>query len=202
MSGLIERIGGVTASPDEKLRVLDIEGEETDDVLDALATETRRSVFRTLFDSPATSSEIAERVDTSVQNVHYHLETLETAGLIEAIDTRYSEKGNEMTVYAPATDPLVFVGDREMQPRVQQSLTDVVGGIGVLALAAVLVQWGAERIAKPAIRAGSAGPASPDATLGEPGTLSWLVFDVVEPGVLFFFGCLAVAALVAVLLDR
>ncbi|WP_123535141.1 ArsR/SmtB family transcription factor [Halosimplex salinum] len=202
MSGLIGRIQDRSATSDEALRVLDVEGEETDDVLDALATDTRRAVYRSLFEEPRTASEIAERIDSSVQNVHYHLSNLESAGLVEEIDTRYSEKGNEMTVYGPASDPLVIVGNSEMRPRVHRTLTDVVGGIGLLSVAAVFVQWGAERIARPAVGGNGAGPASPNATLGEPGSLGWLVFDVIEPGVLFFFACLALAAVVALALDR
>jgi len=201
MSGFIDRIQDRSATTDEQLRVLDVEGEETDDVLDALATDTRRAVYRALFERPRTASEVAEHIDSSVQNVHYHLTTLEDAGLVESVDTRYSEKGNEMTVYGPASDPLVIVGDGEVRPRVERTLTDVVGGIGLLGVAAIFVQFGAERLARPSV-GGAAGPASANATAGEPGSLTWLVFDVVEPGVLFFFGCLALAALLAVAFDR
>jgi len=204
MSGLIERVQDRTASGDEQLRVLDVEGEETDDVLDALGPETRREVYRTLFESPATPSELADRVDTSVQNLHYHLATLEEAGLVAAVDTRYSEKGNEMTVYAPATDPLVLVGDRDIRPQVQRSLSDVVGGLGILAAASLLVQLGVERLASPAIgRTDAVGPASPaaDATTARE-TVAWFVFDLAEPGVVFFCGCLVVVAVAALAMDR
>ncbi|UPV75826.1 helix-turn-helix domain-containing protein [Halorussus limi] len=204
MSGLIERLQDRTASGDEQLRVLDVDGAETDDVLDALGPDTRREVYRALFESPGTTSEIAERVDTSVQNLHYHLSTLEEAGLIAPVDTRYSEKGNEMTVYAPATDPLVLVGDRDIRPQVERSLTDVVGGLGILAVASLLVQWGTERLASPAIGRGNVvGPASPS---GGPSTireaLAWFAFDLAEPGVVFFCGCLVVVTVAALAMDR
>lgn len=204
MSGLIERLQDRTASGDEQLRVLDVEGEETDDVLDALGPDTRREVYRTLFESPGTPSELAERVDTSVQNLHYHLSTLEEAGLIAQVDTRYSEKGNEMTVYAPATDPLVLVGDGDIRPQVRHSLAEVVGGLGILAAASLLVQRGVERLASPAIGRGTVvGPASPTAdptTARE--TVAWFVFDLAEPGVVFFVGCLLVVAVGALVMDR
>lgn len=202
MSGLIDSIQDRTATTDEELRVLDVEGEEADAVLDSLATDTRRSLYRALFDKPRTASELADCLDTSVQNVHYHVSNLEDAGLVEGVDTCYSEKGNEMTVYGPASDPLVILGNEEMRPRVQQTLTDVVGGIGLLAVAALLVQFGAERLARPTVGDVSAGPASPNATLGDPGSLAWYVFDVFEPGVLFFFACLAIGSLVALALER
>ncbi|WP_276299440.1 ArsR/SmtB family transcription factor [Halorussus lipolyticus] len=204
MSGLIERLQDGTASGDEELRVLNVAGDETDDVLDALGPEMRRDVYRTLFESPGTPSEIAERLDTSVQNLNYHLSTLEDAGLIAPVDTRYSEKGNEMTVYAPATDPLVLVGDRDIRPQVRRSLADVVGGLGILTAASVLVQLGVERLASPAVGRGNVvGPASPTADPTTPGkALAWFVFDLAEPGVVFFCGCLVVVALAAFVMDR
>jgi DNA-binding transcriptional ArsR family regulator len=196
MSGIVDKLQGPTAAPDEQLRVLDVEGEETDDVLDALSSDTSRALFRELFEEPAPPSEIADRVDTSVQNVNYHLTNLQEAGLVEAVDTRYSEKGNEMTVYGPATDPLVFVGNRDLRPRVQRSLADVVAGLGILGVAGLFVQWGAERLFGAGSGAATAvGPASATGSpSGTTDTLAWLVFQVFEPGLLFFVGALLFVA--------
>ncbi|WP_423999597.1 ArsR/SmtB family transcription factor [Haloarcula salina] len=202
MSGLIESLQDRSATADEDPRVLDVAETETDAVLDALASDTGRSLFRTLFDQPGTASEIAERCDTSVQNAHYHLSNLESADLVEPIDTIYSEKGNEMTVYGPANDPIVLVGDRDLGPRVRQSLTDALAGLGLLGVASLFVQWGAERLAASARGTSVLAPASPNAGPVRPtGTLAHLVFEVVEPGVLFFCGCLAILGLVALATD-
>ncbi|NLV11557.1 helix-turn-helix domain-containing protein [Halomicrobium mukohataei] len=202
MSGLIDRIQDRATTTSQRARVLEMTEGDADEVLDALASDTGRATFQALFEEPRTPSEIADRVDTSVQNVHYHLSNLEDAELVEPVDTIYSEKGNEMTVYGPASDPLVFVGDDARTPAVRQSVTDVVGGIGVLAAASLFVQWGAERLMRRSVRPPSAvGPASPDTTVAPPdGSIAWVVFEVVEPGVLFFFGALLVAtvALLAV----
>ncbi|WP_276271126.1 ArsR/SmtB family transcription factor [Haloarcula litorea] len=203
MSGLIDRLQERTASPDERPRVLDVDEQDTDEVLDALASDTGRELYRALFDQPGTASEIADRCDTSVQNVHYHVSNLEAAGLIEPIDTVYSEKGNEMTVYGPASDPLVFVGNHDLRPRVQQSISDVVAGLGILGVASLLVQWGAEQLARPALDSGALGPASPTAPAADPtGTLAWFVFEVAEPGLLFFCGCLLVLGVAATVAGR
>jgi len=204
MSGLIDSIQDRTATSNEHARVLEMADADAAEVLNALSSDTARATFRTLFDEPGTPSEIADSVDTSVQNVHYHLTNLQDADLVEPIDTIYSEKGNEMTVYGPASDPLVFVGDERRTPAVQQSLTEVVGGLGVLGLASLFVQFGAERLMQRASRAPDVvGPASPDATVTPPrGTVAWVVFEVVEPGVLFFLGCLVVVGAVALLRAR
>jgi DNA-binding transcriptional ArsR family regulator len=132
MSGLIEQIQDRTGTADERPRVLDVDDDDTDEVLDALSSDTGRALYRTLFDEPGTASEVANRCGTSVQNAHYHLSNLQTAGLIEPIETVYSEKGNEMTVYGPATDPLVLVGNRDLRSGIERSLTDVLAGLGLL----------------------------------------------------------------------
>ncbi|WP_267643582.1 ArsR/SmtB family transcription factor [Haloarchaeobius amylolyticus] len=203
MSGLIDRIQDRTATADERMRVLGMAEADTDEVLDALSSETGRTTFRTLFDEPGTASELADRLDTSVQNVHYHLTNLQDADLVEPIDTIYSEKGNEMTVYGPANDPLVFVGDDDRRSVVETSLTQVVGGLGLLAAGSLLVQWGAERLVREGTAGGAtggpAGPAGEAApSLFADGSLGYLVFEVFEPGLLFFASCLIVAAVVAV----
>jgi len=197
MASLIERLQGEPAPSEERPLVLDVVGDETDDVLDALAADTRRRVYRELFEAPGTASELADRMDTSVQNAHYHLSELEAAGLVEAVDTRYSPKGNEMDVYGPASDPIVLVGSDDAAAAVERSLSQVVGGVGLLAAAALCVQVGVERLARGARRAADgAAPASSTNGVAPDGTLANLVLDVLEPGVVFFFGTLLVVAAV------
>ena len=195
MSGLIDRLQPQTATPNERPRVIDVHSVETAEVMDALSSETRRAILDALFEEPTTPSELAAALDTSVQNAHYHLSALREAGLVESVGTRYSEKGKEMSVYAPANDPIVVVGDRSRRDRVRRSIHDLMAGLGVLALASLFVQWGAEHLLRTPDVGGAVEPAAwqPGAGAGE--TVGWLVFDVVEPGVLFFFGCLLVVVL-------
>src|SRR6056297_1374896 len=92
-------------------KVVGVDSEDADDLLAALQSETARDLLAALYDEPATPSALAEEVDTSIQNVRYHLEKLTDADLVEVADTVYSEKGREMNVYAPAAKPLVvFAG--------------------------------------------------------------------------------------------
>jgi predicted transcriptional regulator len=46
-----------------------------------------------------------------VQNVSYHVEKMETAGLITSVDTWYSSRGREMDVFAATSQPLVLVSE-------------------------------------------------------------------------------------------
>lgn len=80
-----------------------LENDEATAVLETLATEKARNILSSLATQPATTSELADWVDTSLQNAQYHLTNLHEAGLIDEVGTWYSAKGNEMTVYAPTS---------------------------------------------------------------------------------------------------
>jgi DNA-binding transcriptional ArsR family regulator len=137
---------------DKDPRVVGIDSDEVDDLLSAISSGTARSILATLHDEPGTPSEVANAADTSIQNAQYHLGNLEDAGLIEPAGTAYSEKGREMTVYAPADRALVVVaGQEEETTGLQTALTQLLGGLGVVGLGSVLVDRLARRGAGPAV---------------------------------------------------
>jgi DNA-binding transcriptional ArsR family regulator len=80
-------------------------------LFDALASDTARTVLGRLVEEPLTASELADDVDTSLQNVHYHLENLREAGAIAEIGVEYSTRGREMSVYTATRWPQVLVHD-------------------------------------------------------------------------------------------
>ena len=138
---------------DKEPRVVGLDSDEADDLLAAISSETAREALSTLHDEPAPASDVADRIDTSIQNAQYHLDRLETAGLIEAAGTAYSEKGREMTVYAPADGALVVVaGPEENSSGLRSALTQLLGGIGAIALGSVVVDRLARTGAAPAPR--------------------------------------------------
>lgn len=83
-------------------------------VFSVLSSEAARSVLRELYRDPATKSELADRLDTSIQNVSYHLDNLTDAGLVCVAGEWYSEKGREMDVYAPEGALVLVVGDEDV----------------------------------------------------------------------------------------
>lgn len=192
MSGLLPSLSERTAAPDSDPRVLPVGGEDFEETLSALSAETTRQLLAAVYDSPGTPSELADEVDTSLQNVSYHVDKLEAAGLVEPIDSVYSEKGHEMTVYGPASDPIVFVGDDDRTGQVERIVAEVAGAVGILALGGLAVQYGVERlIGGDATATGVVGPAGEVPGEGAVGEAIRLTFEVVEPGVLFFLGGLA-----------
>jgi len=87
--------------------VVEFGTERAGELFDVLASETARTLLQRLDEEPQTAAELSEAVDTSLQNVHYHLNQLREAGAIAEIDVEYSERGREMSVYA-ATCQLAF----------------------------------------------------------------------------------------------
>ncbi len=133
------RTGDATASTEP--RVVALDGSEVDEVFEALASGTRRRMLEELYDEPSTPSELAELTDTSLQNVHYHIEKLAGVDLVEPVGTRYSEKGAEMSVFAPTSDPLVVVEGEKEREEMESRLKRMVGAISTIAVGSVLAQF-------------------------------------------------------------
>ena len=128
-------------SPDSDPRLVGLDSDEADELMAALSSETARRLLAELHEDPAPPGELADRVDTSLQNAQYHLEKLEGAGAIEDIGTAYSEKGREMTVYGPADSPLViYAGEQERASGLRAALSRLFGGVLALAVASLAIQ--------------------------------------------------------------
>jgi len=116
-------MGPSDPEPDPEPNVVSLD--DADAMIDALASETRRRIVTALSTEPLPPSSIADAVDTSLQNVVYHLDTLTEVGLVEVVETGYSARGAEMDLYAPASAPVVIcVGDERNERLVATAVDD------------------------------------------------------------------------------
>lgn len=142
MSGLLPTGTSASSEQNGEPRTLWLNSDDTGDLLSSLSSDTARAILTALHEEPQTASEVATRVDTSVQNARHHLSKLEQVGAIRVADTRYSEKGREMSVYAPSEEPLVvFVGREERKHSFLDSLRGLMPIVGLLGVVSLLVQW-------------------------------------------------------------
>jgi DNA-binding transcriptional ArsR family regulator len=133
--------GESSADPDEP-RVVGLAGEEADETFEVLSSGTTREVLAALYEQPRTPSEVRDQIDTSLQNAHYHLDKLEEADLIEPAGVGYSEKGTEMTVFAPTSEAVVlFAGRREDRSRFRSMLSRLFGVALALGVGTAAVRW-------------------------------------------------------------
>jgi DNA-binding transcriptional ArsR family regulator len=111
--------------------ILSLDDDTTREVIEALSSETAYEIFQLLNETPATPARIAEQLDQSLQNVHYHLENLKATGVIEVTDTCYSEKGREMSVYVVSEDPtLLFLGTEDDRPSLKRAFKSFASLLG------------------------------------------------------------------------
>ena len=107
MTGYFPRQSPVEHSARDREEV-EIATEKSVEQLGVLSSKTAQEIIAQLQGEPTTNSEIADQVDTSIQNTQYHLNQLCAAGIVTEVDTWYSERGCEMTVYALAAEELVI----------------------------------------------------------------------------------------------
>jgi DNA-binding transcriptional ArsR family regulator len=178
-----------SAPDDASPRVIGLDSADADDLIGALSSQTARRILAVLHEEPASASEIASQVDSSLQNVQYHLGRMEDAGLVEVFETVYSEKGREMKVYTPSDKPLVVVAARESETSsLRDALTRLLGAVGVLGLVSLLVQFLLGR--RPAQSAATSADSAEGARIAAETTAT--AATGLPPGLLFFLGGLVV----------
>lgn len=123
-----------------------MDDDEAVEIFETLGTETTYRVYKLLHEEPQVPRELGSTLDSSSQNIHYHLNKLEEADLIEPVDTWHSQNGVEMHVYAPAHHPLVlsFASESD-QTEIQSLLARTFGLLGLVGFASLfaefLVNW-------------------------------------------------------------
>jgi DNA-binding transcriptional ArsR family regulator len=180
---------------DAGLRVIGLDDDDADAILSALSSATARRILAALHERPTNAADLAAEVDTSLQNVQYHLGRLEDAGAVEVADTVYSEKGREMKVYAPSDKPLVVVAtDTDGTTGLVSALRRLLAGVGVVGLASLLVQWvvtaGSNTVAQTESASDAGVVAESTRVAGDAALASGL-----PPGLFFFLGGLTVLIL-------
>ncbi|WP_411963471.1 ArsR/SmtB family transcription factor [Haloferax sp. YSMS24] len=192
MAGLLPSAPDTSSVDESSPRVIGLGDDEASDLLSALSSTTARRILAELHEEPTNAAELADRVDTSLQNVQYHLRKLDDTGLVEVIDTVYSEKGREMKVYAPADRPLVVVAaTEETRTGVASILSSLLGAVAVLGLLSAFVQWITTRgLSGFAPVADSGGAEAETVTMAAESAPA--VAQSIPPGLAFFAGGLVI----------
>jgi DNA-binding transcriptional ArsR family regulator len=153
-----------TTNAEREPRVIELEDDDAAALLQSLSSETAQQIVCELEDDPKPPSELADTLNTSVQNVHYHLDRLSSAGAVDVVDTAYSERGREMDVYAPTADPLVIVGSSQSGDSLKSVLSKLLGAVGFVAILSVLIQRLVSSPTDPMVQSGASYGAPPTAT--------------------------------------
>jgi len=93
---------------EENVVVLEHGSLEAQKVAKAMSSPTSADLFNALTGNPQSATALAERTRLPLTTVKYHLENMLSAGLVEISNTRWSEKGREMKIYAVKDQVVVF----------------------------------------------------------------------------------------------
>ncbi len=165
---LVERLRD---DPDDP-SVVGLDGEEADRLFDALGSETSRAVLAACYERGRTRSELSGDLETSIQNVGYHVDKLESAGLLEVVETRYGENGREVRVYEPSKRAVVVAaGEPGLVERLADALERLFAPVvlvGLLSMVATVLARGPEQFQFGLLADDAAPAAEPTAIAGEP----------------------------------
>lgn len=136
MAGLLPTSPEVSVEQSGDPKLVCLDDEKATELLSTLSSETSQAVFRRVAEEPMAAADVAADLDMSVQAVSYHLGNLQDAGLIEVLDTCYSEKGRSVDVYGAAEDPyLLFLGASTDQPGLTAAFKQFAAAIGPAGIA-------------------------------------------------------------------
>ncbi|KLK87815.1 ArsR family transcriptional regulator [Methanoculleus sediminis] len=100
----------------------------------AMASQTANAIIQAFGGGPLTSSEVARRMKIPITTASYHIENLLDAGLLEVMETRWSEKGREVKVYGLANQILIIASPASDLRSVLQKYATL---FGIVALASL-----------------------------------------------------------------
>jgi len=133
---VVRRIRG---DPDEPT-IADIEDEDASELFDALGSETSRAVLGACYEDGRTRSELADELETSIQNISYHVNKLESAELLEVVETRYGSNGSEVLVYGPSKKAVVIAaGEPNFTDRLAETVRNLFAPVAIAGLLSMIV---------------------------------------------------------------
>jgi DNA-binding transcriptional ArsR family regulator len=177
----------ISVRTDRETRLIEISDDRATPVFDTLTSETARELLSRLHTEPQTASDLAESVDTSVQNVKYHLQKFEDAGLVEVVDQWYSSRGTAMNVYGPPDNALVlYTGKNLDSTSIRDGLSQVIGAVALLGVASLAIDYLVRFVVGPG------SPPTADSPGGSSPPMNPVGFEfmdmVISPGMMFFVG--------------
>lgn len=123
---LLESVKLFVGEEGEEPKAFNLDGGRGSEVFSVLSSQTARDIFLQLQEVSSTASDLADRMNSSVQNVSHHIENLKQVDLVEVKEKQYSPKGNEMEVYKAKEDVLVLLsGSEEEKESVKKALKGV-----------------------------------------------------------------------------
>ncbi|HLC85977.1 MAG TPA: winged helix-turn-helix domain-containing protein [Candidatus Nanoarchaeia archaeon] len=103
---------------EEKFVLMNLEDAKSKELAQVISSDTARKILSLLADKPLSETEISEKLSMPLPTVHYNIQQLLKANIIEIKDFLWSEKGkkiqlyklsNKLIIIAPKTSSISFI---------------------------------------------------------------------------------------------
>jgi DNA-binding transcriptional ArsR family regulator len=92
----------------QKFLLISLKEEDSKKLAQTLSNDTSRKILDYLAEKEGTETELAEKLQIPISTVHYNLQALSHAKLVEADEFHYSEKGKEVLHYKLANKYIII----------------------------------------------------------------------------------------------
>lgn len=119
---------------EEEAVILEQGSPEAQKIAKAMASATANDILNLLSnEGPLTATDISEKMNMPLTSLKYHLENLLDAGLIEVVNTRWSEKGKQMKIYGIVEKDIII------KPKKKSEAAKIAGKYGVAAAVSLII---------------------------------------------------------------
>ena len=94
--------------PNKNFLLLSMEDNQIKKISNVISNESCRKILDYLSNKDATESELAEKLGIPISTVHYNLQQLQDAGMVNSEEFHYSKKGKEVNHYRLANKYIII----------------------------------------------------------------------------------------------
>ena len=121
--------------------MLNLDDDGAKDVANILSNKKCSKILDLLTEKEMSEEDISKELDMPISTVHYNLKQLIKAGLIVADKYRYSKKGKEIKIYAPANKFIIIAPKGKDKTSFLEQLKNIIPSFLILGLGALGINW-------------------------------------------------------------
>ncbi len=98
----------------KKFDLIDFGEDKAKDIAEIMSNKTSRKIIDYLKEKEATETEISEKLNTALSTIHYNLQKLVKAGLVDIKNFYWSSKGNKVHIYKATNKTFIITPKRSV----------------------------------------------------------------------------------------
>lgn len=97
----------------DKFLLVSLEEDKAKKLTQVISSETARKILNILSEKELSETDLSKKLNLPLNTVHYNIQQLETSGLIESKEFKWSEKGKKIKYYKPVNKYIIISPKQE-----------------------------------------------------------------------------------------